>query len=164
MPALQWLGHYGFLGVPVFFIISGFVIAFSAEGRTPREFAIARFTRIYPTFLLCMTLTFLALLAFGAPAFETSLGHGPQISLSLRRVATWTAPIGSWLSKSSSTWVAIFIRLGWFQRSDFIVALWLALSLLNEMTVDSSWVACTAARALRITLPCGRPVSPTTKR
>jgi peptidoglycan/LPS O-acetylase OafA/YrhL len=31
--------QYGFLGVPIFFTISGFVIAYSAEGRTPAGFA-----------------------------------------------------------------------------------------------------------------------------
>jgi peptidoglycan/LPS O-acetylase OafA/YrhL len=48
--------RYGFLGVPIFFIISGYVIAYSAE-RTAAAFAIARVSRIYPTFLFCMTLT-----------------------------------------------------------------------------------------------------------
>ncbi len=51
--ALPWMAgfaQYGFLGVPIFFIISGFVIAYSAEGRTAAGFAIARFSRIYPTF------------------------------------------------------------------------------------------------------------------
>jgi peptidoglycan/LPS O-acetylase OafA/YrhL len=35
IPGLAPLAQYGFLGVPVFFAISGFVIAYSAEGRTP---------------------------------------------------------------------------------------------------------------------------------
>ena len=54
LPYLASYAQYGFLGVPVFFIISGFVIAYSAEGRTPVGFAIARFSRIYPTFLFCV--------------------------------------------------------------------------------------------------------------
>lgn len=33
-PALAPCARYGFLGVPIFFIISGSVIAYSAEGRT----------------------------------------------------------------------------------------------------------------------------------
>src|SRR3954453_12293852 len=60
IPALAPIAKYGFLGVPAFFVISGFVIAYSAEGRTAMGFAIARFSRIYPTFLFCMTLTFVA--------------------------------------------------------------------------------------------------------
>ena len=66
--ALPWLtpiAKYGFLGVPAFFVISGFVIAYSAEGRTATGFAIARFSRIYPTFVFCMTLTFLAIASTG---------------------------------------------------------------------------------------------------
>ena len=58
VPELTWIARYGFLGVPIFFVISGFVIAYSAEGRTATTFAIARFSRIYPCFLFCMTLTF----------------------------------------------------------------------------------------------------------
>src|SRR3954469_8577552 len=58
LPELAAFGRYGFLGVSVFFVISGFVISYSAEGRTGPGFAIARAARIYPTYLLCMTLTF----------------------------------------------------------------------------------------------------------
>src|SRR5690242_2971312 len=61
LPELAAFGRYGFLGVSVFFVISGFVIAYSAEGRSGPGFAIARFARIYQTYLLCMTLTFLGL-------------------------------------------------------------------------------------------------------
>src|SRR4051794_37888110 len=55
IPELAAFGRYGFLGVSVFLVISGFVIAY---GSGP-GFAIARFARIYPTFMVCMTLTFL---------------------------------------------------------------------------------------------------------
>ena len=48
---------YGYLGVPLFFIISGFVIALSANNRTAIEFAISRFTRLYPTLWICVTFT-----------------------------------------------------------------------------------------------------------
>jgi peptidoglycan/LPS O-acetylase OafA/YrhL len=61
--------------VPAFFVISGFVIAYSAEGRTAVGFAIARFSRIYPTFVFCMTLTFLALLMWGPPQFKETLAE-----------------------------------------------------------------------------------------
>jgi hypothetical protein len=50
---------YGYLGVQLFFVISGFVIAYSAEGRNARQFFIARAARLYPGFLACMTITFL---------------------------------------------------------------------------------------------------------
>lgn len=50
---------YGNLGVPLFFIISGFVIAFSVQGRTLKEFAIMRFLRLYPLFWFACLTTFL---------------------------------------------------------------------------------------------------------
>ncbi len=43
-PLADAVAKYGFLGVPAFFVISGFVIAYSAEGRTATGFAIARFS------------------------------------------------------------------------------------------------------------------------
>lgn len=57
------LFHFGTLtdgraGVDLFFCISGFVMA-GLMDRTPRQFAIDRFVRIYPPFLVVMALTFL---------------------------------------------------------------------------------------------------------
>jgi peptidoglycan/LPS O-acetylase OafA/YrhL len=66
------VAKYGFLGVPAFFVISGFVIAYSAERRTAVGFVIARFSRLYSTFDFCMTLTFLAILMWGPPHFKAT--------------------------------------------------------------------------------------------
>ncbi|WP_433789481.1 acyltransferase family protein [Actinoplanes sp. CA-252034] len=48
---------YGFLGVEVFFLISGFVICMSAWGRTVREFAASRAARLYPAFWVAVLIT-----------------------------------------------------------------------------------------------------------
>ncbi len=42
--------QFGYLGVPLFFIISGYVISLSAHSRTAIEFAISRFVRLYPAY------------------------------------------------------------------------------------------------------------------
>lgn len=52
-----YLARYGYLGVNVFFVISGFVIAFSAAGQRPAVFAWHRWLRVYPTFVVCLLLT-----------------------------------------------------------------------------------------------------------
>lgn len=48
---------YGFLGVEVFFLISGFVILLSSWGRTVREFAASRAARLYPAFWAGVAIT-----------------------------------------------------------------------------------------------------------
>ena len=47
---LSNFSQFGYLGVPIFFIISGYVIALSANNRSAYEFAVSRFTRLYPAF------------------------------------------------------------------------------------------------------------------
>ncbi len=47
----------GWLGVPLFFMISGFVILWSASGTTAERFLASRASRLYPSFWVCATLT-----------------------------------------------------------------------------------------------------------
>lgn len=54
-PVIYQLSAYGGLGVPMFFVISGYVITYSAESNlekknSPLVFLKSRFLRIYPTF------------------------------------------------------------------------------------------------------------------
>jgi peptidoglycan/LPS O-acetylase OafA/YrhL len=51
---------YGFLGVNLFFIISGFVILMSAASGSIRLFAVSRVVRLYPAFWVACTATFVA--------------------------------------------------------------------------------------------------------
>lgn len=48
---------FGYLGVDLFFIISGFVIFASALDRTAFQFAVSRITRLYPTLWVCVSIT-----------------------------------------------------------------------------------------------------------
>jgi len=59
------VARYGYYGVPLFFMISGFVISMSAHGTTARQFLAARFTRLYPVFWAACSLTFIGVHAFG---------------------------------------------------------------------------------------------------
>ncbi|WP_225847954.1 acyltransferase [Streptomyces sp. HPF1205] len=53
---------YGWLGVELFFLISGFVICLSCWGRTPRQFAVSRFVRLYPAYWFAVAVTSAVLL------------------------------------------------------------------------------------------------------
>lgn len=58
-PNLGRITKYGYLGVELFFIISGYVILLSAQNKTIRQFFISRVTRLYPVLWAACTLTFL---------------------------------------------------------------------------------------------------------
>ncbi|WP_426434172.1 acyltransferase family protein [Bradyrhizobium genosp. P] len=136
------IAQYGFLGVPVFFAISGFVIAYSAEGRTPIGFAIARFSRIYPTFLIYMTLTFAVTLLLGGAHFDVTwrqwLGNlgiaAPMFGEFYMDDAYWSLVI----EVMFYVWVAAFLALGIFpRRIDVLIVAWLAITFTNELTLDA---------------------------
>lgn len=64
---------FGYLGVDLFFIISGFVIFASAIDRTGVQFAISRITRLYPTLWVCVTITALIVFFLKGPDSNITL-------------------------------------------------------------------------------------------
>lgn len=50
MPTVFRFASYGWIGVEIFFVISGFVICMSCWGRTPRQFFVSRVIRLYPAY------------------------------------------------------------------------------------------------------------------
>lgn len=64
-PGLEAVAVYGYFGVDLFFTLSGFVIAWSAEGRDAIGFARARLLRLWPAFAVSVSLT-AAVLAWAA--------------------------------------------------------------------------------------------------
>jgi peptidoglycan/LPS O-acetylase OafA/YrhL len=64
-PVFGQISRYGYLGVHVFFILSGFVILLTAYEKNAVGFTVARIIRLYPAYWICVTLTALALLVAG---------------------------------------------------------------------------------------------------
>jgi peptidoglycan/LPS O-acetylase OafA/YrhL len=80
LPVLPYPGaasvfKYGYLGVELFFIISGFVILSTAARGSLSEFVISRIVRLYPAFWACCTITFVAMLAVGGPRYSASFSR-----------------------------------------------------------------------------------------
>ncbi|WP_166651832.1 acyltransferase family protein [Roseateles toxinivorans] len=68
--SLPW-GHYG---VNLFFMISGFVIFMTLDKtRSPMDFVVSRFSRLYPAFWAAVALTFLCTHWLGLPGKEVGL-------------------------------------------------------------------------------------------
>jgi len=77
----------GWVGVPIFFVLSGFVIAFSAEGKTAPEFLQRRAARLYPAAWICTAIS--AAVTLGQPDWLRRLLH----SLLLSPVGPWIDPV-----------------------------------------------------------------------
>ncbi|MGV9556485.1 acyltransferase family protein [Streptomyces sp. NPDC003522] len=57
MPTVFHVASYGWIGVEIFFVISGFVICMSCWGRTPRQFFVSRVIRLYPAYWFAVLFT-----------------------------------------------------------------------------------------------------------
>lgn len=67
------LFKYGYLGVDLFFIISGFVILMTARNNIPTKFIRSRFLRLYPVYWLCLIITAVFIAVSQDSAFNISL-------------------------------------------------------------------------------------------
>lgn len=57
MASFHGVAAYGYIGVPIFFSLSGFLIVQSAQGRTRFAFVRARIARIEPAFIVSLLIT-----------------------------------------------------------------------------------------------------------
>ncbi|MDD9174940.1 acyltransferase [Aliivibrio sp. S2TY2] len=72
-----WLApfQYGYFGVEIFFMISGFVILMSAEGASTWSFFTSRVTRIYPALWICASITAISALLIVNDKYEVSIAQ-----------------------------------------------------------------------------------------
>lgn len=131
------LAIYGYLGVNLFFLISGFVIAWSAQGRSWFDFAIARATRIYPGFLVCMAATFGVLFLAADPRFEATWNQfaanflilSPALGQAFMDGVYWSIV----LEIVFYGWIAVALMTNVFDRWRLeLIAGWLAVCVVNQ--------------------------------
>lgn len=91
-PELTPIVSEGWVGVEIFFVLSGFVIAYSAEGSGVFTFFRSRFLRLMPTVWICATLVFLAFAGGGTIPFK-GLSLLYIKSLVLFPKAPWIDPV-----------------------------------------------------------------------
>ncbi|WP_327067326.1 acyltransferase family protein [Kitasatospora sp. NBC_01302] len=67
MPGLHGVAIYGWIGVELFFLISGFVICMSCWGKRPQDFFVSRVVRLYPAYWAAIAITTAVVLWAGYP-------------------------------------------------------------------------------------------------
>jgi peptidoglycan/LPS O-acetylase OafA/YrhL len=121
-PPLVPASWFGWVGVEIFFVISGFVIAASARNATPGSFVRNRIVRVAPALWICSTL---------ALAVQLTSGQPPSAMLAAYARSLVLSPIGPYIDGVIWTLVveAVFYFLifatllaGRFDRIDRIAA------------------------------------------
>jgi peptidoglycan/LPS O-acetylase OafA/YrhL len=124
----------GWVGVQIFFVISGFVIAYTANGRSPSAFVRSRVLRLLPGIWICATISLVPLLLIGTPVGETIKLY--LLSLVIFPAGPWVAPSYWTLPVEIAFYSIVFLVLcrDRFERLERVVlvlggvsmALWIA--------------------------------------
>ena len=142
-PELAPLAMWFDTGLLIFFAISGYVITMSAEGRSAYEFAVGRVARLWPTFIVCATITAIVLSVWPVPSLqpptlEQWMAHAIILSRALGQPfldgAYWTIAY----EIIFYGWVFLLIATGLFDRGwRIFILLWLTISACNEIAIGS---------------------------
>jgi peptidoglycan/LPS O-acetylase OafA/YrhL len=138
------VASYGWLGVELFFMISGFVICLSAWGKSLAQFAISRFVRLYPAYWFAILLTTTVVLVDQSRAHALSWS---QLLTNLTMTESYAQvpavdPSYWTLAIELNFYLFVAVTLVWrgftYRRVVAFCAIWLAVSLLDRFT-DSYW-------------------------
>jgi peptidoglycan/LPS O-acetylase OafA/YrhL len=142
------LAMYGYLGVQLFFMISGFVIFMSAEGTDLRGFAASRAARLYPALWVAAPPTAAAAWWLQDPRFQVS---GATLLLNLTLVPQWFGAEfvdGSYWSLAVELQfyllIALALQTKLLQHIEKLLIPWLllaALDLMRPMYPLERWLA-----------------------
>lgn len=142
---------YGYLGVNLFFIVSGFVIFMTLERtKQPMDFVVSRFSRLFPSYWVAIILTFGVTHWLGLPGKLVDLGPALANTLMIHNIfgvphvdgVYWT------LEVEMLFYVGMFtlFRLQWLDKIHWILMALLMLRLLyvamaKGFGIDLPWIA-----------------------
>lgn len=146
LPDFSRLAIYGFLGVELFFLISGFVICMSSWRRGLGDFFVSRVSRLYPAYWVCILITALVVGLFpvvgGVPVSGT-----PDLGEIAVNMTMLQEPLG--VPMVDTVYWTLFVELRFYllfaalvafgltyRRTVIFCAVWMAVAVIGP-TVDS---------------------------
>lgn len=138
------VSQYGYMGVDLFFIISGIVISQSAEGRTARSFLVNRAVRLYPTFWIAVGLT-LFIRAWLIPDHSVSVGR-LVANLTMLPGYLGQKPLDDVYWTLAVEWkfyalVSVLLAVGLFRHAEPIGRAWVVMIFAQHNLLQSSILA-----------------------
>lgn len=135
-PPLAPVFKYGYLGVQLFFLISGFVILMSAAGGGVRDFIVSRIVRLYPAFWAACTVTYLVCITWGGPAYAATF---KQYLINMTMISDYLhtpAMDGVYWSLSLEirfyVLITILLLIRQIHRAEIFLIAWMAATLVLE--------------------------------
>ncbi|WP_181034713.1 acyltransferase family protein [Clavibacter michiganensis] len=133
---------YGYFGVHLFFLISGYLIAATARGKTPGDFAKTRAVRLFPAFWVALAITSVVASFIGGPSMSVSpsqiLANATMVPGLFNVPAVdgvyWTLQYE--LTFYVAVLVVLLLRQG--ARLDMIIACWAILMLAVTLVFPSA--------------------------
>jgi len=134
-PVAHKFTGYGYLGVQLFFVISGFVILMSAWDRRPGDFAVSRFVRLFPAYwcgvLLVLLVFFLTGESTGYPVSKV----GP-IERVLPNLTMLQTGIGA--PDSESVYWTLWVEIHFYALISLLV--WRGITYSRAMVFMGGWL------------------------
>ena len=134
-PLFAPFSQYSYLGVNLFFMISGFVILLSAKNSTALKFASARFVRLYPAFWVAVTVSAVVIYFFGSPNYSVNL---PQYIMNLSMISGYVGidPVDGvyWTLLIELVFYTLIFTILFFKKLDYIeffMAVWLTIIIIS---------------------------------
>ena len=135
--AFEPVARYGYLGVHLFFMVSGYVIFMSAIDRTPRDFVASRVARLYPALWVAASITMCLVHWFGDSRFMVSVpDYLWNLTLVPQYVGAQFVDGAYWsLAVELQFYILIWItlRASLMSRVEWLMAAWLVLSMVDAI-------------------------------
>ncbi|RFU23439.1 acyltransferase family protein [Geodermatophilus marinus] len=128
-PNADFLAHYGWLGVQIFFVISGFVICMSSWGKSVGQFATSRVVRLYPVYWAAICLTFLVV------TFVPTVIEAPTLGAVLANMTMFQEGLGA--RHVDGVYWTLWVELRFYLL--FALVVWTGLSYRKVALFCAAW-------------------------